>query len=235
MTAAMHKYKTAIDNSSYPPQRGAALLYIFIAIGLMAVLTASLINTSSSTSQAQQAQRLAATIESQITYIRSAILECVQTYPAGDPTVNSVSTTDLGYTHPYPLTPNSTHFTGSTLGPAASNAAGEIRCPGNPGTDNNHTPIFKGVNGRFAPNPPDVIETGWNYNNSTLTLDGRVYDGVSFYIKTSKTDAYVKDAFQIVDAKFNSCEVDYIVGDGTNGCTNNYVCLVYWLKRNTPC
>ena len=76
-------------------ETGAALLYIFMAIGLMAILTASLINTSSTTSRPQQAQRLAATLESQITYIRSAIMECVSLYPAGDPSINSISVTDF--------------------------------------------------------------------------------------------------------------------------------------------
>jgi type II secretory pathway pseudopilin PulG len=216
-------------------QSGAALLYIFMAIALMAILTASLINTSSTSSRPQQAQRLAATLESQITYIRSAILECVQSYPAGDPTINSGSTTDTGYNNPYPVRPESNHFNGSTLGQASDNNVNELRCPGNPGIDNNHTPLFKGVGGRFAPVLPDTLGDKWGYSNITFTLNGKLLDGVFIGFSTDKTDAYIKDAMQIVASNYDSCQAEYIVGNGSNGCLSGRVCLYYWLKRNSGC
>lgn len=216
-------------------ESGAALLYIFMAIGLMAILTASMVNTSATSSRPQQAQRLAATLESQITYIRSAILECVQSYPAGDPTVNSSSTTDPGYNNPYPVRPESAHFTGSTLGRATNNSIDELRCPGNPGIDNNHTPLFKGVGGRFSPILPEVLSDMWRYTNVNATYLGKNLDGVSIGFITNKTDAYIKDAMQTLANKYDSCEAEYVVGDGTNGCATGDFCFVYWLKRNSGC
>lgn len=219
--------------SRHHSQKGGALLYILIAIALLAALTASLTGGSSSLGTSQNAAKLKMELKGQIAYIRNAIQECVTNYPAGDPTVNVASTTDAGYIAPYPVTPNSTHFTGSTLGVAADKFVEYLRCPGNPGVDNNHTPLFGDVSGKTAPVHP--LGSDWNYVNKDFTFLGETTHGVYIRFDTAKTDGFIKKALQEIVSEYGECEGDYIEGNGTNGCGNNLLCLRIWLVRSDGC
>lgn len=219
-----HSYNTNVA------QAGGALVYILVAIAVIGALTATLIEPSGQQARSQKGFQLAQQIDAQIQFIKSAIQECVINYPAGDPTI-----TEPGYHAPYPLEPTSSHFTGSTLGPAPHFLVEYVRCPGNPGVDNNHTPIFGPTTGRNYPKPL-IANHRWHWFNGTGTSNGRVYDGIFMNLSPFQTrDAYVTDAFERLDAKYSDCELEYIPnGDGTNGCLNGRNCLIYWFKRVTP-
>ncbi|HCK32154.1 MAG TPA: hypothetical protein DHW10_01290, partial [Rhodospirillaceae bacterium] len=114
-------------------ETGSALVYILIAIALMAALTATFVNSDSQQSRSQNSFKLAQDVKSQIQTIKAAIEGCTLLYPGGDITVNDGSTTDAGFHNPFPVNPSSAHFTGSTLGAESDNAVSGLRCPGNPG------------------------------------------------------------------------------------------------------
>lgn len=215
-------------------KKGSALVYILVAIALIGTLTVTMLNGASQSARSQKAFQLAAALEGQIKLYESTIQECIINYPSGDSSINGSGITDAGYIAPYPLAPNSTHFTGSTLGPAASNTASDVRCPGDPGIDNNHSPLFGPTIGHFAPPPPSKL-SNWLYYNLAGTVTGDNVDGV--YLQTSSTtsDAYIQDAMQKIASKYSNCKIDYIVGNGSNGCQNGGYCLRYWLVRNSAC
>ena len=192
-------------------ETGSALVYILIAIALLAALTVSFLGSDTQQSRSQNAFRLATTIENQILFIDSAIQECILTYPRGDASVNSVTTTDAGYVAPYPLTPSSTHFTASTLGPASAARAEFIRCPGNPGGDqNNHEPIFGGSSGKFLPPPPELFDNVIFVNAGSTVVIG---------FSSTRTDPYIFEAFERVDERFSDCEVAIGVSGGISTLT----------------
>jgi len=214
-------------------QRGGALIYILIAIAIIGTLTATLIEPVSQQAQAQKAFKLAQQIEGQITLIRSAIQECIINYPAGDPTINASTTTDSGYTPPFPIRPNSAHYTGSTLGAEVDNQANGIRCPGNPGVDQNHTPMFGPLAGRYFPVRADNNIGSWYYSNGSGVVHGAAFNGVFIQTGSTGNDQYIIDAFTKLAAKYNDCELDYLVGSGTNGCGSGH-CIRYWFSRTAP-
>lgn len=213
-------------------QRGSALIYILIAIALMGALTVTFMNSDSQQARTQNSFQLATTIQSQIQYIRSAIEGCVLTYPKGDNTV--ASGTDPDYVAPYPVNPASSHFSGSTLGAESDNAVSGIRCPGN-GTGNDHAPIFQGNTGWSLPPTPPLMDP-WLYFNGSKTVDSTDYEGVYILLSSDRTDPFISEAFDRVDAKFSECEVQVL--DGTDAeCAalgTGYQCLRYWIIREVP-
>lgn len=219
-------------------QKGGALIYILIAIALLAALTASFIEPSSQQSRSQNAFKLAAEIDSQMQVIRSGIQNCILLHPEGDSTINNGSVTDAGYHAPFPLNPNSTHLpTAPTNFRAANTQVQSIRCPGqNGGTGalNQHSLIFGGSSGNFLPAIPALFED-WTYFNGSDTVLGEAVNGVYFLLETTRTDPYLSEAMQKVEGKLAACEADYIVGDGTNGCANGSQCLRIWMKRVSAC
>lgn len=219
--------------SPHRRERGSALIYILIAIALMAALTASFMQPATQQTRTQNSFKLAAELNGQVQMIRSAIQDCILRYPEGDDTVPPGH--NGGYHAPYPLEPNSTHL------PAPLRSAGrtvaDLRCPGNnPGgsDQNRHEMIFGGSAGRFLPTPPALFEP-WTYRNGTgMSSTGEVLTGVLIEIATESTDAYLAEAMQKVDAQFTACETDYIAGNGSNGCAAGKFCLRIWLKRVAP-
>ncbi len=214
-------------------------MYILIAIALLAALTVSLVDSSSQSAQTQNTTRVISELKSQIQTIQAAVQECALTYPAGDPTIVTVDpgATDLGARTPYPIKPNSTHFTGQPIGPTSSNRLKDLRCPGNPGGTKNHALIFSGTTGKFLPPPvalfDDATNGEWRYYNGA--------DGVFFYIMTNATDPYIAAALTKLDSEFAACEVDNIdaTAAGVNitldasplTCVSGYRCLRYWMIR----
>lgn len=181
---------------------------------------------SSQQVSAQGTVRIVSEIQGQINTIRSAIQECVLSYPGGDATIDiSISGSDPSARTNYPIKPNSSHYTGATLGPTAGRLVKDIRCPGDPGDDKNHTKIFSGSSGKFMPPPPQLFED-WEYYNGP--------DGVFFWTKTNKTDAFLSTALEKLDEISDECEADII--DATSGakvldsgsqtsCLAGYICF----------
>lgn len=211
-------------------QHGSALVYILIAVALLAALTVAFMQPSGQQTQTQNAYKLISELQNQVGIIQSAIQECVLTYPGGDNTIDTTgSGTDPDALAPYPIKPNSTHLTS----PAADNKAKNLRCPGNPGNDSDHAAIFSGASGKFLP-PAPALFGDWRYYN------GR--DGVFFWIATDKSDSYLSSALTKLDAEYADCEADVI--DATSGvvqmetatstvsCASGTRCFRYWMVRN---
>ena len=209
------------------PQKGGALIYILIAIALLAALTSTFVGGGGQSSRTQNAFKLAQELNSQGRVIRSAIQDCVLRYPQGD--AGDIS--EANYNNPYPLNPSSTEFTTA----AANDNIENLKCPGTSeavGVDD-HLNIFSGT-GEFSgylPTTPDLMEP-WTYFNGDATVAGLRMDGVYFQITSTKNDPFIAESMTKIDGLLASCEVDYIVGDGTNSCASNTQCLRYWIIRS---
>ncbi|MBU6234247.1 MAG: hypothetical protein KGQ41_00235 [Alphaproteobacteria bacterium] len=212
--------------------RGSALIYILIAIALIAALTASFMQPATQQTRTQNSFKLAAELNGQVQMVRAAIQDCILQYPQGDGSINVA-----GYHPNYPLEPDSTYFPTSPAIRAADKNVANLRCPGNnPGSPNQaqHSQIFGGSTGRFMPAMPALFNP-WTYRNGTnMTIDGVTFTGVFFQTTTTNTDAYLSEAMQKVDAQFTQCEADYVDGTGSNGCPASTKCLRIWVKRVAP-
>ncbi|MCB1782474.1 MAG: hypothetical protein KDI13_00615 [Alphaproteobacteria bacterium] len=209
-------------------QSGSALVYILIAIALLAALTVTFMEPSSQQSTSQNTLRTVSEIQSQADLIRSAIQQCVLSYQKGDKTIdNSALGTDPFARRNYPIKPNSTHFSSATIGPTAGRLVKDIRCPGDPGNNVNHIKIYGGTSGKYLPPAPSLFGD-WKYYNGQ--------DGVFFWIETNKSDAFIQTALAKLDDNYSECEADVI--DASGGaidldsdspaevqCPNGYTCF----------
>lgn len=187
-------------------QRGSALIYILIAIALLAALTATFMDSSSQQTSSQNTFNTVTDLNSQINFIRSAIQECVLTYPDGAADLVGVSSNP-----PYPINPTSTYFS-APAAPSANNNAVNVRCPGNPqGHVKQHAVIFGGSSGKFLPPIPRLFND-WSYWNSV--------DGVFFFTSTNKTDAFLTTALTRLDEQFSECEADVINNSASGSALN---------------
>lgn len=190
-------------------ERGSALVYILIAIALLAALTVSFMQPSSQQGTSQNTFRTVSDISSQVEFIRSAVQECVLTFPTGDDSISTAPSDEPNANEAYPINPNSDHFVGVTPGQSGNRNVAGLRCPGNhpDATLNNHAPIFSAATGKFMPPPPPLFGP-WQWYNDT--------DGVFFWIATSKTDAYLKSALDKLDEEYAECEADVITTSGAD-------------------
>ncbi len=205
-------------------QKGSALIYILIAIALLAALTATFMDSSSQQTSSQNTFNTVTDLNSQINFIRSAVQECVLTYPSGDAGLAGSNNV------PYPINPSSTYLPNMPLpsvrGP--NDNVKYLRCPGNPGNSTSHAAVFGGASGKFMPPPPKLFAE-WSYYNGP--------DGVFFYTSTDKTDTFLTNALAKLDDQFSECEADVIVGAfnmttaGGSGptCLVNTTCFRVWL------
>src|ERR1700761_6428398 len=93
-------------------ERGSALVYILIAIALLAVLTITFMEPSSQQTSSQNTFKTVTDLGNQIETIRSAIQECVLNYPKGDsniPTTGGAPTDPDARTN-YPINPDSDYY-----------------------------------------------------------------------------------------------------------------------------
>ncbi len=192
-------------------ESGSALLYILIAIALLGALTVTFMQPSSQQTSSQNSFRSVSEIKSQVDLIRSAIQECALSYRQGDSSIDvSSSGSDPDARKNFPIKPNSSHYNTAVIGPTTGRLVKDIRCPGDPGNqDENHAPLFGGASGKFLPSPPDLFED-WQYYN------GR--DGVFFWLPTNKSDASIGTALQKLDDQYGECEADII--DASGGAVN---------------
>ena len=65
-------------------ERGSALIYILIAIALLAALTVSFMQPSSQQGQSQGSFKLISELQSQVEFIRTSVQECILAHPGGD-------------------------------------------------------------------------------------------------------------------------------------------------------
>ncbi len=219
-------------------ESGSALVYILIAIALLAALTITFMEPSSQQTSSQNTFKTLTEVESQEALIRSAIQECVLSYPKGDPTIvnSGGSPEDEGARKTFPIKPNSTHFTGATILPTVDRLVKDIRCPGNnPGGVNmkEHALIFSGANGRLLP-PPPALFSDWQYYNGN--------DGIFFWTETDKTDAFLEAALKKLDEQYSECETDIVDArssaqdlddDGDVQCPSGSVCFRSWMIKTS--
>lgn len=214
-------------NQGRKSERGSALVYILIAIALLAALTVTFMEPASQQTTSQNTFNTVTDLNSQVNFIRSAIQECVLTYPAGD--TGLIGTTNT----PYPINPSSSYFAGAPKsGAAANDQVRNLMCPGNPGNSNDHAEIFTGASGKFMPPPVNLFEQ-WEYYNGV--------DGVFFWSRTDKSDAFLQTAMQKLDDQYSECEADIIDASGglvamtsTDGagdpdCPNGSTCFRVWM------
>lgn len=204
-------------------ERGSALVYILIAIALLAALTVTFMEPSSQQTSSQAGFRTATELKSQVDTIRSAVQECVLRYGRGD-TTPGIQISDPGANQLYPLKPNSTYL----ASPDTDRFVKDLRCPGNnTGTTNDHVDIWTG--GKFMPTPPDLFEE-WQWYNGT--------DGVFFWTRTTKSDSFLRSALEKLDDNLSECEADVITSSGsannldvagTVNCPANNVCFRIWM------
>ncbi|MDB5491295.1 MAG: hypothetical protein JWO78_1144 [Micavibrio sp.] len=219
-------------------EKGSALVYILIAIALLAALTISFMQPASQQTQSQNSFKLTADLSSQVEFIRTNIQECAVVYSKGDSGIGNGSETsppaippltDLGANKNFPVKPTSTRLINPVTPVNAPNLVKDLRCPGNPGDDPNHTPIFNGSSGKFMP-PPPALFGDWQYYNGL--------DGVFYWIASDKTDAYILSALQKLNAQFGVCEADVIDAStsakdldnaGTISCPLKSTCFRMWM------
>jgi len=191
-------------------ERGSALVYILIAIALLAALTMTFMEPSSQQTSSQSSFRTLSGIQSQADVIRSAIQECVLRYSNGDTNIpTDPGDDDEGANKIYPIRPDSDYYTGADIGPTTgTRLVRDIRCPGHrDGTDaNDHGKVFGA--GKYLPPPAELFED-WQYYNGD--------DGVFFWTSTDKTDAFLLSAMEKLDGNYSECEADIVdtsVGGG---------------------
>jgi len=222
-----HTFHKSIKASS---QRGGALIYILIAIALLAALTSTFLDGGGQSARTQNAFKTATVLNSQARVIRSAIQDCVLRFPEGDSAI-----TETGYIDPYPLNPTSEDavYTAFDNGDPGTYVVSDLRCPGS-----SFDQLFSGT-GEFSsylPSPPDLMEA-WTYFNGNIAASAgapnynEAFNGVYFQIQSDKSDPFIGEAFQKVDELMSACEVDHQVGTGTNGCENGHQCLRFWIIR----
>lgn len=208
-------------------EKGGALIYILIAIALLAALTTTFIQPGGQSSRTQNAFKLASELTSQSRVIRSGIQDCILRYPQGH---NAISET--GYVDPYPLNPDSADTEYAAYDVTNKNVS-NVRCPGAA------FEIIFGGSGLFTsylPPAPTLMEE-WQYFNGNATGASQIYgmdfNGVFYEVKSDKSDPFIAESMQKVDGLMSSCEVDYTVGDDTNGCEDGHQCLRFWIIRKS--
>lgn len=211
-------------------ESGSALVYILIAIALLAALTISFMEPSSQQGQSSNSFKLASEIESQVDFIRTAIQECVILYQTGDNNIPGTPATKTeGANRKFPIDPRSTYLT-SPLAPGDLPLVRELRCPGNPGDNTDHQPVFSGNSGKFLPPPPAMFEE-WQWYNGL--------DGIFFWTHTLNTDAFIQTALDKLNEQYGLCEADVIHAGGTGTdldnagdvvCPANATCFRVWMS-----
>lgn len=231
------------DSKIHKGERGSALVYILIAIALLAALTVAFMEPSSQQGTSQNTFKAVSELSSQVEYIRSSVQECVLLFPAGDDTISDTGD-EPNANEAYPINPNSGHFAASTITPSGNRNVSGLRCPGNPDCTApstpptcyaNHAPIFNAGAGKFMP-PAPALFGPWQWYNDT--------DGVFFWIATDKSDAYLRSALEKLDEEYAECEADFIDAaaadrqlasdDATLICPQGSLCFRVRMITRTP-
>jgi len=236
ISTSTQKQTPADKIKSRASEDGSALVYILIAVALLAALTFTFMEPSSQQTSSQSTLKTITGVSSQINQIRSSIQECVLSFPKGDNTISTMggSPDDPGARKNYPINPDSDHYATATPGKSGDRLVRNIRCPGDVGGANveDHNKIFVGSSGKYLP-PASAFFNDWQYYNGT--------DGIFFWTETDKTDAFLNTAMGKLDDTFAECEVDVIDATGaaenldaasTLSCPSGSSCLRVWMITN---
>ncbi len=218
--------------------RGSALIYILIAVALLAALTVSLMEPSGQQAQSQSSTNMVTDVSGQVSFISSAISECILSHPDQDSELTATEQKNA----PYPINPSDPYFDSQSADPLSDpdDSVKWIRCPGSPGgsgpTNQNHARIFGGTSGKFLP-PAPAMFSDWTYYNGS--------DGIYIMTTTTKTDPFIASSVAKLDAKYSHCEGEVIdrrslgsiniTTDTTPGsggvrtCPANTLCFRYWI------
>lgn len=209
----------------YKTMGGNVLLYILIAIALLAALTYSMTKEGGTKASVHLAHKTSQELYVQVNLIRSAVLECTLAYPAGGGDLypagspDGVIDADDNPNNPYPLNPSSPL---NPDGAAANDNVRNLTCIGAPAGSRS---IFQGAGtqGRYLPPPPPGFGE-WTYINhgdsSTPT------EGVRIQIIASD-NATNRDALNRLMTKFSACQADLDYG----GC--GATCFTAWIQRTS--
>lgn len=235
------KHIAPANNEQYAhrtSERGSALVYILIAIALLAALTVTFMQPSSQQTSSQNTFKTVSTLKRQADFIQSTLQECVLSHSTGDSNIDTTDYgSDPGARSNYPISPTSEYYQGSEDGRYDEPLVRYLRCPGDQlGTPptNEHQKIFGGGTGKFLAPSPDLFGE-WKYYNGT--------DGIFYWIETSKSDAFLTSALKRVDDNFSECEADVIDATGgsinmnsalpsTSTCPTGSTCMRVWLISN---
>lgn len=209
-------------------ERGSALVYILIAIALLAALTVSFMEPSSQQTQSQNTFNLTSELKQQADFIRSSVQECLVMYPGGD--AGALPPNPLvQHNNPFPINPTNTYLVDEVTPATDEPLVKDIRCPGNPGDDPDHQPIFSGRSGKFMPAKLPMFEDWFWYNGP---------DGVFFWTYTRNTDAFITSALDKLNEQYGDCEADVIRTTAaafdmdtadTVKCPSNSQCFRVWM------
>ncbi len=225
-------------------EKGNVLLYVLMAIGLMAALTYAYVKDSRENYASQSAVQIAETLFAQANMIRSAVVQCSAEYPSGGGDLNADGTITPADNpnNPFPINPSSALHAGRTIDgvvggtpdpiPAAvDDTAKYLSCIGAPASV---ALMFSGANnqGRFLPPTPSGFSE-WTYTNDTSGVPapngaGNYPNGKGVYIRITgpANDAASINALNRVMNKFTQYQADLNYG----GC--GATCLTIWIQRN---
>ena len=210
---------------------GNALLYVFMAIGLLAALTYSFVKGSRENYNVQNSARIAEEMYVQVNLMKSSIMQCRMEYIEGGGDLDGDGLTDESdnYNTAFPLEPtNPLHdnapaccaTNGGASGCISSAVSDDVRnlkCIGAPIREAN---MFTGQNnsGAFLPPKPQGFEE-WTYKNDA--------NGVYLQIISTRENMSYESTLTRLLNKFATCQADI----DYNNCGEN--CLTVWVKRNS--
>lgn len=192
-------------------ERGSIVIYLIIALVLMATLVVFITQGTKKGPQAQQLDETSQYLESDLGVISAAINDCVLTYSrAVDVDGDGDKDTTDNPNAPFPL-----------YGDLSSGGAGDdimaIKCPGAPASKQI---IFDNSPGRNF-----RLLSGSDYTVTYFT-DGT--EGVKITISRSSTSDIWLEAIDRLNTKLSTCQAEV---DTAGGCADG--CLNYWIKRRS--
>ena len=197
-------------------EKGNVLFYVFLALGLLAALTYSFVNTSRDNVTSQGAYRTAEKLYSQVSLIRSAIVQCSLEYPGGGGDLNGdgVINSSDNPNNPYPVDPTDAN---NPFGAAANDQVSNVTCTGAP--SGQEVLFGSSANGTARFLPAQVTGfSNWVYINDS--------NGVRIQTIAPST-AEGLAAITRLQAKFGNCEADI----NYNSCGT--YCFDAWISRKT--
>ncbi len=190
-------------------ERGSVLFYVFLAMGLLGLLTVSLVDSTRDSASTQSAQQITEKLYVQANTIRATIMGCVNTYPnAVDLDADGDIDSNDNLSPPYPLYPNDGN---NPDGAGPDSRVIHVQCPGAPA---GHYYLFDN-SGSFDPDtrffPPPNGFSEWFYSNVSEAGNNNVF----IYTYFSTNDPILVSAKERLKNRFTDCETD----EDTSGST----------------
>jgi len=151
-------FRHVCNRNNASDQAGNILIYIFIAIGLLATLTLAITRDTSTHDLSRQARENTALLIQQADYIRAAFQECAMLYPDGGGDLDGDGDID-GNDNPYAPYPLSAGSSKQPNGAGASQYLIDQQCTGAPAA---RAYMFQPPNQFRVPQPK--VATQWYYS-----------------------------------------------------------------------